>query len=130
MRRAKNLKSIIGFWAVTLGMVVIIAFCVVGTARSQTDIEIAELEAYYRELEREWLSQTKEGLAKLGYQNSGVTLTRVVDEEGQREYTFTIHHGKIDKLSENDRSLLASRLAEEICVAEGCSFFHEFLMYD
>ena len=32
-------------------------------------------------------------LEERGFRNSGVTLTRVVDSEGNRSYTFPIHHG-------------------------------------
>ena len=76
------------------------------------------------------LNETKAYLTELGYKNSGVTLTRVVDESGRREYTFTIHHGKIDRMSEEEREELAQVLGKKARIDENCTFFHEFLLYE
>lgn len=133
MRRTVDLKGTIVFWAVTVLLVAISAFCITGTVMSQSNIGGKEMENYYREQEEKLLSRTKELLEDLGYPNSGVTLTRVVDEEGKREYTFTIHHRKIDRMDEEERNALAIQLAydtSDISLTENCSFYHEFLMYD
>lgn len=130
MRKAHNLKGTIIFLATTILLVAVSAFCITGTVISQTDIGAQELENYYREQEKELLCQAREQLNALGYTNSGVTLTRVVDEIGNREYTFTIHHRKIDKMSMEERADLAAELASDIVLTENCSFYHEFLMYD
>ena len=124
------LNSTIVFVAVTAFLVAVIAFCVAGTVISQSDIGAQEMENYYRAQEKELLEETKEYLNELGYQNSGVTLTRVVDAEGNREYTFTIHHHKIDKMSEEERVELAQTLACIAVIDENCTFFHEFLLYE
>lgn len=124
----KGVNSTIAFVAATICLVVVIAFCVAGTVVSQTSIEGQALENYYREQEKQLLAETKEYLTELGFRNSGVTLTRVVDEEGAREYTFTIHHGKIDCMEENERQELVGKLSK-IAVLEGdCEFHHEFLI--
>ena len=91
---------------------------------------LKEFENFYREQEKELLCLTKQQLEDLGYANCGVTLTRVVDEIGNREYTFTIHHRKIDKMSMDERKELAAELMRDIALAENCSVYHEFLMYD
>lgn len=130
MRRIVNLRGTIGFVVTTVLLVVITVFCITETVLSQSNIGESEMENYYREQEKILLRQTKEQLKELGYSNSGVTLTRVVDEEGNREYTFTIHHGKIDKMSEAERVTLAQQLKVDTILAENCSFYHEFLMYD
>ena len=124
------LGSTIAFVAVTIFLIAVIAFCVAGTVISQTDIGAQEMENYYREQEKELLAETKAYLNENGFQKSGVTLTRVVDSEGKREYTFTIHHGKIDKMSEAERIELAESLAEWAVIDENCTFCHEFLLYD
>lgn len=123
-------NSRILFWAVTCSLVVIIAFCVTGTVASRSDIAVQELENYYRVQEKELLRETKEFLREMGFKNSGVTLTRVVDGEGHREYTFTIHHGKIDKMSEAERAELGKLLLTKAVLDENCTFYHEFLMYE
>ena len=97
MRRTVNFRGTFLFAAATILLIAISAFCITGTVISQSNKNGEEMEYYYRMQEKEMLEQTKEQLAQLGYANSGVTLTKVVDVDGSREYTFTIHHRKIDK---------------------------------
>ncbi|MBE5883674.1 MAG: hypothetical protein E7291_04575 [Lachnospiraceae bacterium] len=129
-RLREMLGSTMAFVAVTGILVVMIAFCVTGTVISQSDMGMQEVENYYREQERVLLQNTREQLREMGYTNCGVTLTRVVDAEGNREYTFTIHHGKIDKMSDTERDELAKLLACGEGIDENCTFYHEFLLYD
>ena len=83
------------FWAVTILLITVTAFCCVETAASRTDLTRAELESCYREWERGIAEDIREYLGRQGYENSGVTLTRVTDEDGFREYTVSIHHSSI-----------------------------------
>lgn len=130
MRRTAEAGKAVFFFGVTLILVAITAFCITGTVMSKSRIDNAELENYYREQESRMLRETKDLLEEMGYKNSGVTLTRMVDEAGNREYTFTIHHGKIDKMSEQERCQLAEELVENSVLLADCSFYHEFLMYE
>ena len=127
-RRQKEVFHTITFATATIALVAVIAFSIAGTVISQTDIGEQEQEAYYRAQEKELLEETKAYLTELGYKNSGVTLTRVVDASGRREYTFTIHHGKIDRMSEVEREELAKDLGKRASIDENCIFFHEFLL--
>ena len=110
---------------------------------SKGDMNNAELESYYRQVEKELLGQTREQLEALGFKNSGVTLTRVVDAEGNREYTFKIHHRKIDVMNEWEQENLAKKLTEGYMIQNGevidilaaeafanCSFINEFPTYE
>lgn len=124
------LGSTITFAVATFCLIVIIAFCVTGTVVSKTDMGAQEMEQYYRAQEKLWLKETKECLTEMGFLNSGVTLTRVVDENGNRAYTFTIHHGKIDRMCEEERTELADLLLSEAEFDENCTFYHEFLLYE
>lgn len=130
MRKTINLRGTAAFLVTTIILILISAFFITGTVLSQSNIGQQEMENYYREQEQLLLGQTREQLKDLGYANSGVTLTRVVDEEGNREYTFTIHHGKIDRMSEEERANLAELLACNTSLMENCNFYHEFLMYE
>ena len=123
-------RSALIFWMITIGLVLIITFCVTQTVYSQSDIAAQELENYYRTQEKQLLQETKDYLTEKGFANSGVTLTRVVDETGKRDYTFTIHHGKIDRMSEAERMELAAALNGITQLEGNCTFCHEFLMYD
>ena len=130
MNKITNLQKSILFMITTLLLILISVFCITGTVISQTDIGASEMENFYREQEKLLLGETKDRLEELGYANSGVTLTRVVDDAGNREYTFTIHHKKIDKLSGEEQSALADKLVCDTSALENCSFYHEFLRYE
>lgn len=124
----RKVKGTIGFMAVTLGLVLVTAFCVVMTVKSQSNVEEVAVENYYREKEQEMLADTRAYLSREGFTNSGVTLTRVVDEEGNREYTITVHHRKISNLQEDARETLRVALQELVFEEENCSFCHTFLV--
>ncbi|MCM1091674.1 MAG: hypothetical protein NC092_10825 [Butyrivibrio sp.] len=123
----------IGFVAITLALVGIIVFCAAGTVRGQENLQNQEKEQWYREREGKLLSDTREYLSEKGFHNSGVTLNRVVDEDGSRAYTFTIHHARIDRMTEGERAGLRRELyglTEDfrgLTPEEGCTFAFVFL---
>lgn len=119
-----------GFVAATFILVLVAAFFFAGTVMSRTDFDAAELEGYYREKETLLLADTREYLNGHGFSNSGVMLTRVVDENGQRQYTITVHHGEIDRMTTDEREELAKELSELTFEDETCAFYHEFLIND
>lgn len=118
-RRAGSL----GFWAVTIILVIVTAFCCAGTVMSRTDFSERELERYYREREQQLVKEAREYLGQQGYENSGVMLTRVVDADGRREYTLSVHHSRIVDLSETEREQLADELQKITFTDQGCVFF-------
>lgn len=128
MKRKSN--STIGFVLATICLVFVSAFCITGTVFSQTKPGTAEPESYYRQQEKALVQEARDYLNQAGFQNSGVTLNRVVDADGSIEYTMTIHHGKIDKMDEASRESLKKELSALTFPAENCTFFHEFLVTD
>lgn len=106
-KRAGNL----GFVAVTILLVLLTALCFAGTAASRTTLDSAELEGYYRQQEDRLVSRARSFLEEQGFAYSGVMLTRVVEPNGSREYTLTVHHGEIDRMSAPERDDMAERLA-------------------
>ena len=127
MRRMKKGMKKSGFPAAVLFLTLITVFCSAGTVMSRSDLSMAELEGYYREQEKELVRQTRDFLDDSGYVNSGVMLTRVVDSDGMREYTITVHHGKIDKLCEEDQIVLMSELKQFAFEDENSVFEYIFL---
>lgn len=95
---------------------------------SRTYLSAQELEGYYQEQERVLVKETKAFLEEKGFRHSGVMLTRVVDGDGSREYTVTVHHGKIDRMGEDGRQQLMEELEKIVFEDGGCSFRHEFLI--
>lgn len=111
------------FWAVTIMLVIVTACCCAGTVMSRTDFSAQELEHYDRERERQMVEDVREYLRQRGYGNSGVMLTRVMDADGSREYTLSIHHSRITALGEEERERLAEELQEIAFTDQSCSFF-------
>ena len=97
-------------------------------AVSGMEVSAGELETYYSEKERELVAEARACQDREGFRNSGVMLTRVVDEDGRRQYTLTVHHGKIDDMEEDDRAALLDSLGKIIFLDASCSFRHEFLI--
>lgn len=116
------------FCAFTTLLVVMIALCVTGTVIGQSHIDDREMEAYYHAKEKEMVDEVRKYLNDNGFRNSGVALTRVVDGEGNREYTLTIHHDRIDVMSTEEMDELKSRLSAFNFQAENCRFEQEFLI--
>ena len=119
------------FTMITVLLVSIIGFCIAGTVKGQESGGGAEREAYYREEEAQLLNDTRAYLTKQGFANSGVTLNRMVNADGSREYTFTIHHSRIDKMTDGERQDLANQLsAREIPILEAETFVNAVFHYE
>lgn len=122
----KNAGSL-GFWAATILLVLVAAFFVTATVRSRTALDRAELEGYYREKEEQFVRNARKYLNAQGYQNSGVMLTRVVETDGSRVYTVTLHHSDFDRLEEEEREALVRELSGLEFADENVVFCHKFL---
>ena len=113
---------------VTVLLVLIAAFFFGGKALSRTAMDTKELEEYYRAKEQELFREIRELLSKEGLENSGIMLTRVVEENGSRLYTVTVHHGRIDDMDTVQQEELMGRLQELNFADDNCSFTHKFLL--
>ena len=114
---------------IILMMLVLTAVCLsAGTVMGRSSLSRQELEAYYKEKEQALVADTRVFLDGEGFFNSGVMLTRVLDLDGSRVYTLTVHHGKIDKMCEEERELLMAELEKMVFEDAFCTFEHEFLI--
>lgn len=127
MRKTKNTLT---FWAATIGLVLITAFCIGGTVRGRSNVKQDELTHFYFEKEKQLVKDTRAYMQEAGLRDSGVTLTRVVEESGKREYTLTVHHDKINRMSSTEKENLKAELSALVFPAENCYFYHEFLVTD
>ncbi len=123
-RRAGSL----GFWAATVILVLVAALAFAESASSRTDFDREELERYYMEKEKQLGEDVREYLNENGFRNSGVTVTHAVDSDGRREYTVTVHHGRIDAMTQAERESLAGKLALLDFADAQCTFKHGFLL--
>lgn len=107
MSRAKNK---IGFGLFTIGLVLILAFLLGSTAAGSKQ-NGPEWEQYLAAKEQQLAGQMREYLGAAGYSNSGVNITHVTDEQGNREYTVRIHHQDFDVLEDGYKQKLMQELA-------------------
>lgn len=124
----KKRAGMVRFLVVTVVLVMVAAYFCVETVSCRVDVAAEEMEMYYREKEAQLVKETREFLKEEGFANSGVMLTKVVDVEGDREYTLTVHHGKIDEMSETERAELLEKMGQLVFAGEGIRFYHEFLL--
>ena len=80
--------------------------------------------------EQQLMSDMKQYLNENGYRNSGVTLTYALEEDGSPDYTFTIHHKKINSMSETERGALSAELARACNAVGNYSVSYEYLLTD
>ena len=87
-----------------------------------------EQEAYYLEKEEALKQTVREYLDGQGFTGSGIMLTRIVSTDGEREYTLTVHHGRLDSMDEVKREESSKELIGLCFADEQCSFHSEFLL--
>ena len=114
----------------TLVLVMIVAFCISGTAVSQEKGKSRVDAKYYRQMEQAYVKEIRNYLGEQGYKNSGVTMTYVLKKGKDREYTVTIHHQKISALNHTEKQSLKYACGEIDFPVEDCLIFHEFLETD
>jgi len=81
---------------------------------------------YYRAMEREYVREIRSLLEEKGYKDSGVTMTGVIGQDGIREYTVAIHHRRIGRLDDRQKSVLALQCQAVSFPGENCKFRLEF----
>lgn len=118
----KNSVKNMAFITATIILILCSAFFITKTVRGQVDSETAANEKYYRVLEQEYVSEIRKYLNEQGFENSGVTLTRVVDECGDRDYQVTLHHEYLKKLSAEERERIFSEIRALAFQEDGCIF--------
>lgn len=126
MRRQR--VSNIAFYSTTVVLILIIVLCIGATVKSESRDEARRMEN--RIQEQQLLSDMRQYLNENGYRNSGVTLTYAMDENGCCDYTFTIHHKKINSMSEAEREALGEELAQACGTNGNDSVAYEYLLTD
>ena len=118
--------GIVSYVAGTMLLVLITAFFVGCTAMSRTDIGTRELDEYYLVKEQTLTKDVREMLALQGYENSGVMVTRVVEDDGHRLYTIAVHHKMISLLNDKEREMLLMQVEKLTFDDEACCFLIDF----
>lgn len=131
-KNQKNQKRRLYEIAVALcgtAIVLMVTVMTVFTAKSAVrEWREKQKETYYLTKERELEGKVRDYLEDNGFRHSGVMLTRIVDEDGNRAYTLTVHHDRIDRMDEERREALSQKLAELCFRDEKCTFRSDFLL--
>lgn len=86
-----------------------------------------EQKEYYKALEQEYIKDMRDFLAGQGYADSGVTMNRVIEEDGSLQYIVTIHHSRISQLGPKAREQLLTQCKAIEFQDKECGFCHKFL---
>lgn len=126
----KRINRMIRTIIFTTLLILIAAFGVSGTVLSQKSGMSGEMQEYYRNAEHEYVKRIRTFLAKQGYSDSGVTMNRIINEDGSMDYVVTIHHRKISELEKTQQDALLASCKEIEFPVEDCVFYHKFLESD
>lgn len=118
------------FYMISLVVVIFLFSVATLTVKGQGEHDIALERGFYEELEEDYVLRLREMLGNKGYFNAGITMTKIYQEDGSREYTVQIHHKRIDRLSEGEKVILMNELAAVCFGDEQCSILHKFLSYE
>ena len=110
------------FVMITVFLVLIMWLFVSETVMSQTEGNITVDEEAFLELEDDYVGAVRTYLEGKGYRNSGVALTRVVDESGDRSYEMVLHHKNMYKLSSEEQEAMLAEIATMAFHVSGCKF--------
>lgn len=78
----------------------------------------------YQLQEKQFLNKIRAILEENGYENSGITLTKVMDTDGKRKYTVLIHNTDIDSDSQEENEVY-SYLSKIYMEWENTEVFYE-----
>ena len=94
--------------------VFVLAFTIGMSAKAASFKEDSRVlsEKQYRTMEEEYINEVRMILLEKGCKNAGIALTYVEDAIGNREYTVTIHHTRLEKMNNQELALLKSRMQE------------------
>ena len=102
----------IGRMIIGLFIIMVLALCIGATASARGKALREERQKAYLEKKAVVVRTVREYLSERGYQNSGVTLTRREYGENEEEYQLTVHHGRMERLSDLERQELEDALAQ------------------
>lgn len=100
------------FGLLTVLLISITVFCTTMTVKGQEKNSIRADEQEYRKLEQDYMKNIRGYLKGKGFENSGIALTKVIEEDGSRAYTLQIHHKRIQGLSAPEKEDLREALEE------------------
>ena len=110
-----------------LAVIIIGSYCTISVNAAG---KIAGDRDVYHAQEAVFLEELRQKLETEGYYNSGITMTKILNEEDERSYTVLIHNSAIDKLCKEDRDSLQKELQTMDNIGKNSSICYEFLVIE
>lgn len=111
------------FYSICFLFCMLIVFC---TSKIVKELSVEQMvsaeEQYYNQLDGIFLQKIKLKLQENGYVNTGVTLTKVIEEEKEIIYQIRIYNKKLNNLSTEDQSSLKEDINSIVEEYEDCNF--------
>ena len=122
---ANQISKIATYFVATLWLVIILALSSAKIVSSREKLAQQELDRFFCQMEKETVKEVRNILGSQGYINSGVTLTRITEAEGQVEYVLNIHHERLYQIDNEERQELVEKL-DDISAKRGYTFLINF----
>ena len=91
--------------AVVLLFVILLSVLFIGPVKASGAEPDAHVQSiYYHELESRFREVLEYELQKEGMENAGINISCITDISGNRTVTVSVHHYKIDRMSENEKT--------------------------
>lgn len=116
-----------GFIFFTTILVLITALSIAGTVQSKERDRFDLNNPLIKEEEKSCVEQVKKVLEEHKCKNSGVTITKTIDIQGMRQYQVTIHHDKINKMTDTEKRELCQDLEEIKFKQENFTISYNFI---
>lgn len=111
------------FYSICLLFCMLIVFC---TSEIVKELFVEQMvsaeDQYYNQLDGIFLQEIKLKLQENGYVNTGVTLTKVIEEEKEIIYQIRIYNKKLNNLSTEEQSSLKEDINSIVAEYEDCNF--------
>ena len=109
-------------------MLIIMIGCSLGTMKAKAEYSKKNNVLYLNALEKEYKDCIDEKLSKEGLRYSGITMTKIYDQEGNTSYKIKIHNEKLNELDEEHKMELIQQLKKIITFSEFDEYRKEFLI--
>ena len=113
--------------AASMVFVLVAAFFVTMTVKSQSDHDELMEQRYYDGLESDYIEQVEAVLERNGLSNSGINMTRVSDADGSRVYTVVIHNSYFGRMESRKLTQVEQEVRAVSFADETSRFCHEFM---
>lgn len=120
-------KKMLAF--LTLAIVVIVS-CSLGIRAKGEESRFTDItDDYYKSIEQDFMDGVRERLDDNGFYNAGISLTKTLEVDGTLEYTVSIHHRRIDRMSQYQREQLSDIIIVDDIAIENSSVAVKYIEY-